>query len=270
MTTPLDESWWHGRLTRTSPPSTDLHVLAVLGDPVQTGAQPFPVALNNGEKYWVKAMGNGQGDIALVNEAVSCGLAQILGASMRPGMLVSLPQRFDGMRLSMSGHRARAGLAHASKHLESGEEGEWFQFRQHDNNRVREVGIYALWDLCLGQDEQWLYELNSDYSIWSHDHSMWFALQSEEWDQDMCRRLVDTPWTVDETQYPVTALSASTFHDFAQRLRDLSVDQILDVLSRVPPEWGKTNRDLEVLGWMIYRRSKAVAQRLINFASRAS
>lgn len=270
MSSARDESWWHGRLQRSSA-SHDYPSVLTVAQTTSSGADAFQAILSSGEVYWIKAMGNGQGDVALINELVVGRIADLLGACVRPHQIVMLPDELCRERLKPPSRlRPISGPAHGSLHLDNAVEVyEEFQHRDRDNNAEREVGIYALWDLCLGKDEQWLYDSAADFSVWSFDHSLWFGVESTEWDQPMCRALVDVPWGVNEADYPVDNLSASTFHTYAQKLRDITPADLLAILAAVPTEWGKSDRDLEVLGWMLYRRSRGVAQRLVDLASRA-
>lgn len=150
-----------------------------------------------------------------------------------------------------------AGPAHASIHLGFSIEPDSVRF----GGATPEIlaGLYSLWDLLLGADEQWLYAPFSKVGLLSFDHSLWLDRGPGDWNADILSGLVHTPWPIEESGAPTTQ---QAFNGAAANLRKLMSQQILEVLRCVPVEWNVPIEDLEALGWFIYCRREAVAQRL--------
>ena len=229
----------------------------------EDGTRASLVLADDRKAYWVKVLGNPQGDQILVTEAVVSGVGRLIGAPTRPTTLVEIPLEFAGVSYG-GGRRFRAGIAHGSLHLARSEERDVIEYQRRDGNESRRGPLAALWDWCMGADPQWLYDLENDYSIWSFDHGFWLGGDGGDWDAAMLKRLVGHPWPWSEG---VSTVNPSSLRECAGLLRGVSSLDILSVLAGVPREWGTDDHTLETLGWFLYNRRMQVATRLDDIAA---
>lgn len=256
---PAERTWWDGQLQRAAVTHCEEHVVAVL-DRTYSGSGVLKVLTSSGEVEWVKAMGNAQGNQALTTERVVSGISDHLELPAVDAHVVLIPDVFQGYSMDTWGqHRVVAGPAHASRHVEGAREGDAMKHRHRDGNAQRQAGIYAMWDLFLGQDEQWIYDTSKDYSIWSFDHSLWLTRGEGDWDEELLTRLSGREW---QPQVSPTGIDPAALTQYATRLRAIEPTELIDVMNSVPVEWGTTDSDLEALAWFIYSRSSEVADRL--------
>ncbi|MBA8920409.1 hypothetical protein [Nesterenkonia jeotgali] len=256
---PADRAWWIGRLQRATVTSCEDHVVAVLGR-TYSGSGVLKVLSSTGEVEWVKAMGNAQGNQALTTERVVSGISDHLKLPAVDSHIIHIPGAFQGFEMDQWGqYRVVAGPAHASKHVEGAREGDSMKYRDRDSNAQRQAGIFAMWDLFLGQDEQWIYDTSKDYSIWSFDHSLWLTRGEGDWNEELLTRLDSREW---QPYVTPAGLDPSALMQYAERLRRIEPAELIQVMNSVPVEWGTTDSDLEALAWFIYRRSSEVADRL--------
>jgi hypothetical protein len=230
----------------------------------QSGAATFLGLVDSGEQYWMKVLGNPQGDQVLTNEQIVSAAGALIKAPVRPTALIEIPLEVAGWQYGET-ERLRPGVAHGSLHLESADLTDLMLYQQLDDNANRQPALLGLWDWCLGEDEQWLYDLADARSIWTFDHGLWIG-GGFDWDANSIARTVDTPWS---WPLPVIGMNPTAFHQVADTLEGVSVSQIVDVIRVVPLEWGIPDSDLEAVGWMLYRRREPVAMRLRQLAARA-
>lgn len=156
--------------------------------------------------------------------------------------------------------------AHASRAIDHCDERGRPQFdaRARDDNRRRQVGIYALYDLFFGFDQQWLYDIDDDRAIYSHDHGLYLPpVGSGSWTESELIALVDEAHQLPDS--PV-GLDAAAIASTSAALRRLDRAALLAILRRVPTGWGVDDADLEALGWFLERRAPAVADRIEGLA----
>ncbi|TYL50476.1 hypothetical protein [Agromyces mariniharenae] len=259
---PDDLSSWSGVLTGVKRGSATLTARAYRSS-YDDGTHASLVLTSNRQPYWIKVLGNPQGDQILVTEAVVSGVGELIDAPVRPTALIEVPPTLAGFEYAKA-YRFHAGIAHGSLHLEHAEEGDKILYPRRDGNPSRRACLAALWDWCMGDDEQWLYDLDNDYSIWSFDHGFWFGGDGGMWDTPMLERLVDHPWPWTEA---TASINPESLTACAARIRGVTAADILRIIARVPLEWGTPNSDLETLGWFLHRRKSGVADRLDVLAS---
>jgi hypothetical protein len=129
--------------------------------------------------------------------------------------------------------------------------------RDRDHNRMRHVGVLALYDWCFGGDHQWLYSSAEDMQIYSHDHGHY--LTNPMWTQDTLRRSVAVPV---RPPFDPANLDGGEIDRLVNRLRELTREEIAGVLKQVPAGWPVTDPELETLGWFLEERAKTAADRL--------
>lgn len=219
----------------------------------------------SGQRYWLKALGNPQGDQILATERIVSGAGALIGAPVRPVALVEIPDELAGWRYGEV-HRLSPGIAHGSLLLERAEVIDELAYRTADDNARRQVLLLALWDWCMGEDQQWLFDTASDLSVWSFDHGFWIGGGEGDWTVDSLERTVDFNWQWQESPF---GLDATVFHEAANALEALVPDALLRVVGGVPPEWGVSDPELETVAWFLWRRRTAVADRLRVMAGHA-
>jgi hypothetical protein len=209
------------------------------------------------KSYWIKAIGNPQGNQILVTECVVSGVGELIQAPVRPTALIEIPAAFDGTKYGPA--RFRAGVAHGSLHLESAEERDELTYFRRDGNPQRRATLAALWDWCMGGDPQWMYDQSADYTLWSFDHGFWLGGDGGDWDAAVLKRLVHRDWSWSEE---LQGTDPASLAECARTLRSITSDAILSVLAKVPPQWGTSDKDLETLGWFLFARKSEVADRI--------
>ncbi|GAA1592189.1 hypothetical protein GCM10009804_55630 [Kribbella hippodromi] len=228
--------------------------------PVRTtdsGAAAFLGIAESGNQYWIKPLGNPQGDQILVTEQLVAAAGRLIDAPVRPTALVTVPHELAGWKYGET-QRLASGVAHGSLNLPSADVVDELLYTFHDDNQRRQPALAALWDWCLGEDEQWLYDLDDDRSIWSFDHGLWLG-GGFGWSGDQLERDVGVDWSWDES---VIGMDKAAFHEVADRLHAVTVQQLLEAVACVPTAWQVPQFELETVAWLLYRRRTQVAVRL--------
>lgn len=224
-----------------------------------SGAGAFLGLADDGRQYWVKVPGNLQGNQVLVNEVIVGELGILLGAPVRERALVLVPAALTSWSDFPIRRSSTALVAHASLHVPGAVDDDELRYTKRDDNARRQAAMAGLWDLCVGEDPQWLYETGARYSMWSYDHGLWFTTGEGDWDGDVLARLVDTDGALAEVP---AGVNTERFRELADSIERLSVEMLLTVVSQVPVEWEADDRNLEAMAWFIFRRRAQVAQRL--------
>lgn len=232
-----------------------------------TGSVPFLGLADDGERYWVKYMGNAHGTDSLMAERVVASLARKLDAPMRRSVLLDVPVHLThDSRLLGSG--IQAGMAHGSLFLGACQEKNVLDSVYRDGNKTRQPRFIALWELCYGEDEQWLYDRDNDEQVWSFDHGYWITGGEPE------------PLTIESLEITlsgwkpwdgsVRGMDPEAFLEVGTLLEGLTVSDFIDAVASVPVTWGIPNDLLESLAWWLYYRRTHVAQRMRTLATKAS
>lgn len=260
MAAPLESlDAWSGRLLGRVAPGASTSVRAPRERARSSGAGAFLALASDGNQYWVKVPGNPQGNQVLVNEVIVGELGLMLGAPVRPRVLIAIPPevtQWEEFPVRASGNTL---LGHASLHVGSAVDDDDLRYTKRDDNARRQAAIIGLWDLCIGEDPQWLYETAAAYSMWSYDHGLWFTTGEGDWDSGVLEGLVDLDGT--PRQIP-GGLDRERLLQMADAIESLTPEALLYVVSAVPVEWGTSDRDLAAMAWFLYRRRGGVAARL--------
>lgn len=222
-----------------------------------SGSGAFLGLASDGHQYWVKAPNNPQGIRTLAAEVIVHGVGSLLGAPVCQTALIDIP---EGMNWRFTPqHRLRGGIGHASRNVENAVvSDEWEAYSSLDHNRERQASLFALWDLCMGGDPQWLHQVTKDYSIWTFDHGFWLGGDGD-WSLESLRRVGSKPWQYD---LDPGVTSARALHSAADAIRALPRESIRDVTRFVPIEWGIPQEDLDELADILFVRAEGVAERL--------
>jgi hypothetical protein len=218
--------------------------------------------MDSGRRYWIKVIGNPQGDQVLVTEQLVSAAGRLIEAPVRQTAVVQIPEELAGWRYGEF-QTLRAGVAHGSLHLESADVIDELLYTARDDNARRQPALAALWDWCLGEDEQWLYDVSEDRSIWTFDHGLWLG-GGFGWSGDQLEVDVDTAWPWNGSP---EGMDPRAFMSVADRLEAVTQEDLLAVVGCVPLAWDVPQFDLETVAWMLYRRREDVAARLRAIAA---
>ena len=232
-----------------------------------TGSVPFLGLATNGNRYWVKYMGNAHGIDSLVAERVVEALAQKMDSPMRPSVLLEVPEPLtNDPRLRGSG--VQAGVAHGSLFLDACQEKTVLDSVGRDGNSVRQPRFIALWELCYGEDGQWLYDRANEEQVWSYDHGYWIT--GGEPEPLTARDLELTAKSWKPWDGPVKGMDPEAFLEVADRIDALSVNDFIDVVASVPLAWGVSDDLLEAVAWWLHVRRNHAASRMRVLANAAA
>ncbi|MBS1905483.1 MAG: hypothetical protein JST33_02715 [Actinobacteria bacterium] len=258
---------WRGRLTGRQGQAPTIVLRAPRERARSSGAGAFLGLADDGRTYWVKVPGNPQGDQVLVNEVIVGELGRLIGAPVRERVLIRIPPSISRWDMFPAGRSDAPLIAHGSLHVPGAIDDDDLRYTRRDDNARRQSAMVALWDLCLGEDPQWLYETTAAYSMWSYDHGLWFTTGEGDWEESVLRRLVTTDGTFPHIP---TGLDRRRLLDVADAILGLTPEALLSVMSAVPVEWGTDDRSLEAMAWFLFRRREPVAQRLRRHAEAPS
>ena len=259
-------SSWVGLLMGRDRPVAEATIFAI-AQVASTGSVPFLGLAVNGDRYWVKCLGNPHGVDSLVAERVVEALARKLDSPMRPSVLVEVPEHLvHDSRLIGSGNQA--GIAHGSLFLESCDVRNVLDCVGRDGNSIRQPRFIALWELCFGEDEQWLYDRDNEEQVWSFDHGFWIT--GGEPEPLTVRDLEVTLRSWKPWEGSVRGMEPSAFLEVAVRLEALTVADLIDVVASVPVAWGVADDLLESLAWWLHHRRMHVVGRMRTLANKAA
>lgn len=259
MTDSIPESSWSGLVAGGREPPESVGIRLVLRPSEHGLAGSFLALGMDGRRWWVKPPHQGDPDLALVTEFVVGRVGALIGAPTCENSVVAVPEEFSGWEFAR-GKALKAGLGHGTVEVEAAiEERPNLKYRNDDDNRARQAGIFALHDLCWGSDQQWLHSTTRQNTIFSHDHGFFLPPSGWGWDADALRAHVDEPRLL---MQPVDGLVQSDLWSVADAVDKVDRTALLGILRRVPDTWPVSDSQLETLGWFLERRAGAVAARL--------
>lgn len=263
----VDESSWSGRVEGRRA-ARDVVKLAAFMDqrPGAGGSAPLLALGVDNERYWVKLISNRQGPMVPVNEQIVGRCGDLIGAPTCRVQLVEIPESLSGLT---SGVMVGAGLAHGSLDVPDTINQRRLDHRYDDDNTRRHAGLFALHDWCWGADSQWLFSQSAEYQTYSHDHGYFFP-GGPDWPADLgaVRAAVDHPHRLQDelpTADP-SGLHRDAVSDVAAALDSVTADDLVEILTMIPPEWPVRDTDLEAIGFFLERRAPQVAERMRSLA----
>jgi hypothetical protein len=134
--------------------------------------------------------------------------------------------------------------------------------RDEDDNQRRHAGVFALYDWCWGNDDQWLYVTGDENRVYSHDHGHYLP-GGPDWTSQQLVADVDVAHPQSRSHI---GLEVAALDDYADRLERLKREEIVGMLRAVPAEWPVQQEELETVGWFLERRAPQVAVRLRTLA----
>jgi hypothetical protein len=236
-----------------------LRLIAPLNQAGGGGSGAFPALASDGGRWWIKPLNNiQQSPMVPINEYVVGRIGMLITAPVCGVAIVEIPEEHAGWEFR-PGARLEPGLASGSREVpDAHEERGNLMHRASDDNRRRHVGIHALWDLCFGQDPQWLHQATDDERIFSHDHGHYFP-NGPTWSE---QNLVDHVGEAHPWQEDPAGLDPAAIDEVAASLETITAESLAAPLSSVPPEWPIEDEPLEALGWFLQERASGVAGRL--------
>ncbi len=249
---------WRGLLGSRSNPGEALQIEQPLKPSMEGGSGVFLARASDGQRWWVKPENNLQGAKVIVTEYLVGSLGALIGAPTCEVAVARIPDEIAGWEFR-PGAALEAGLAHASRNVEDAELRHRLDYRNHDDNRRRHVGIFAVYDWCWGGDDQWLYCYTEEQKLYSHDHGWYLPETGPEWSENSLIARVDEPHM---PNYSMDGLDPEAVHKIAERLEQINKEKLVPILRSVPTSWAVTDTDLEALGFFLERRAPAVSSRL--------
>lgn len=258
----IERAEWTGLVSRKSPHRT-VELVTPLEQSAIGGSGAFKGLCNDGQAWWIKPTNQLQQGKTIVTEQVLARAGRLIGAPICEVTLVEITSDTSGWEFR-PGHRIEPSLAHGSLHIgDPNTQDGTLRSRDRDNNSVRHVGAFALWDWCYGGDQQWLYAAHNEDQTFAHDLGH-FLPGANTWSEDLLERSVDEDWM---PRWPADQLSRTECERLADALMGIRRAQLLEILDGIPVAWPVTDIELEALGWFLERRAPAVAARLRMLAS---
>ncbi|MFB9673874.1 HipA family kinase [Streptosporangium vulgare] len=257
---------WAGLVGGRDDSFNDLSVTMLMTPGGNTFASPFLAAASDGRRYWVKCVDTcpEYAKMSVAIEHIVSGVGRLIGAPVCDSSLIRIPDELTGSPAGR-GH-LKAGIAHASLALPNAiERRHALASRSQDDNQRRQASIYALWDWCFGCDPQWLYDLDSDESIYSHDHGLYLPTNDGHWKRSYLVQCADEPNELPDAPH---GLSEEAVEEVSAALEKINRDALVNVLRGVPASWPVSDDDLEALGWFLEHRAPAVADRVRSLIGR--
>ena len=227
------------------------------------GSRPLLMYDADDAMWWVKHLNNPQGAMVPVNEQIVAGCGALIGAFACEVAVIEVTDALSG---DVHGVRVEPGLAHGSRHVDGAYNDRRLAYRGRDDNARRHVGAYALHDWCWGEDSQWLYAFGDEYKAYSHDHGYFFP-NGPRWNA-VAERVLDHADVPHVLQAPHGGLEADEVSRMSERLGAIGAEDLVDVLSCIPPQWPVSDRALEIIGCFLERRAPQAARRLLELAGR--
>jgi hypothetical protein len=239
-----------------------LRVVAPIDESRRSWGGPFRALASDDKQYFIKCLDAcppGEG-ASLAIELVVTRMGELISAPVCTTSLIRIPDELAGWQYR-PGKPLQAGLAHASRALDRADEGrEQLNYRANDDNRRRHVGVYALFDWCFGWDQQWLYDLTYDRTVYSHDHGLYLPPGGKGyWKRAGLEAMVGRPHVLPDSQ---EGLDPEAVVEVASALEKIDRDSLIEVLRTVPSSWPVRDTDLEDLGWFLEARAPEVAARV--------
>lgn len=242
--------------SRDDPSKTDLYLAAPLKKQPQGASGSF-IALGSDFRTWrVKPLNNWQWPEICISELLVSKLGQLIEAPVCNVEPMWIGEDVRGWDFR-NGRLLEPGFAAASLEVPETVEERALAHRDEDDNKRRHVGIYALRDWCVGEDDQWLYQGSTQNSVFSHDHG--FYLYRGRWSALDLGALVNTSHTLPN---PPAGLDQGTISATSARLRGLTTATVSEVMAAVPKSWPVADTDLEKMGQFLLDRAPLVADRL--------
>lgn len=221
----------------------------------QTGERPILCLASDGKEYWCKSF-DGLGAFETpVNEIVSIEVGRAIGAPVCNWSIIDVPEELAQSRFEDS--IISALPLFGSENLPSVYEHDFITHVKDDNNQHRLPLLIALWYLCNAEDIQMIYDLTSDFSVFSIDQGYWFSSHEGN------RYLAPEHDVASKTQVPKVPQKIEAKHwDYAiQQVKSLDVEKLKHISEIFPQEWEIEPRTInEMIEYVLSRKEYTVAR----------
>src|SRR5690625_667240 len=158
-------------------PTTDFYVMHVR-EVLATGSTPLHVIASNGHRYYVKTQHNPHHQSSLLAEVIVHRAAQHLAVPTPEFTFLHLPDEVARNQSNHNGEPPYPGVCFASKEIDQAHHEDRLTHLKRDHNLLHRPGYIALWEWCLGEDNQFLYRLDDRYSLTAFDYGLWLGMES--------------------------------------------------------------------------------------------
>jgi len=262
-----ERSDWDGLIRDRLDPTDGPSLAVMMGPAGNTWSSPIQVTADDNLVYFAKfpeLCGSQQDRMSVVTEMVVAEAGRLIGASTCRTVVMRVPSELHGDELK-NGVTISSSVVHASQAVKNCYEVKSdLPERGRDDNRRRHVGLLALYDWLMGQDQQWLLDLDDDLATYSHDHGLYLPGGNGSWTVEALESSVDQAHPAPGS---TTGLLPAAISETADALHHVDRDTIERLLNRVPSSWAVTDVQLECLGWFMERRAPAVAGRIEQLVS---
>ncbi len=245
-------------IVRVDVPDGAVTAIAPLQPSGPSGAGPFLLRADDGERYWCKALNNPQGGLVPITE-------QLVG---RAGALIGAPvcePRIVRIASDLAGWEFRPGLAlgdgcvHGSLAIEPVVEVRGtLDHRGSDDNTRRHAGIFALYDWMIGDDPQWLAR-GGDAEYFSHDHGFYLPPPGANW---TAASLQTFGTGTHQLGGPTNGLDHTELTRLADGLEAVTREALEQCASNIPALWPVSDAELNAFVAFAFDRREPVANRL--------
>ena len=237
----------------------------VLRNPIEsrrifTSSGAFRGRAADNNQYWIKPLNNLQSERLPATEQIVSRVAKLISAPVCDVATIMIPKSLcEPAYEYCAGRFLEPGIAHASLQMRPPVQfTDDLAWRDKDDNTSRHAYLFALYDWCWGEDEQWLISTTDDFAYFSHDHGDYLPL-GPNWSIDSLKDNVDASR---ELHRNTTGISRIAVKGVIAKLRSVTRDQIRDILIQIPTSWPVTDEELEVVGCFLERRIPSVVDRL--------
>lgn len=256
----LQRSDWAGLVAGKRAAGAECRVVALLQQSRSGGSGAFLGQCDDGRRYWLKVLNNGQGPRVPITEQIVARAGRMIDAPVCEVRTASIGATLAGWEFRR-GRVVEPGIAHASLAVQPCVEVRAMQRRSDDSNARRHLGIMALYDWCWGSDPQWLINVDQDGAFYSHDHGWYLPPRGAGWSEAAMMASVGLP---NEFKDPGGGILAQDVLEIAEKLKSVQREAIADALRTIPQEWPVDDQELECVGFFLESRACGVAQRLIE------
>lgn len=236
------------RATRPLPVQAETY----LGKKGSSFSNPVDLMCNDGNIYVVKGRKAGRADVsrAIVNDHIVGRLGALLGAPVPQIALVEIPLELIAAQPEMQ--HMIPGIAHGSRSVEGVSEKLGLQHHDLPENRSRFALLAVLYGWVIANDQQFFYNNEEPYLVYSFDHGHFFP-DGPKWTD---ASLAQHPRAeLDRQIVQRCSLLDEEVRDAVEQLRLIDNRAIAEVVAGPPDEWGLTQAERVTLFQYLAGRS---------------